>query len=308
MRWHAQRDHEPAAHHTRNLRASVAVLVAGLSAVAAGACSVTGAVSSGASTPAGGVSPRIRLSVSAAEGVPSWSPGIPSRPPVASQHRVPAGTGIDRTITFGRSVHGIALTAVEVGNPHLPAVLVIGCIHGNEPAGIAVVDQLLRTPPGSGVHLWLVRTLNPDGQHARTRTNADGVDLNRNFAGDWRPLDPAGGLHYAGPRVLSEPEAMAMTVLLQQIRPSVGIWFHQALDVIDISQGPRPVQDSLAAALGVGERPLPDYPGSAIGYEDHLLPQSAFAFELPAGSLSRARANQIANAILAEGRRLAGPS
>ncbi len=214
-------------------------------------------------------------------------------------------TGVHREIVFGHSVQGRPLTAVELGDPTLPAVLVVGCIHGNEPAGTAVVDRLLATPATAKLHLWLVRTMNPDGQAATTRVNADGVDLNRNFPGAWQPLDRRGGQHYSGPRSLSEPEARAMAALLQRIHPVVGVWFHQALNVIDISQGPRAVEDRLASQLGVREQALTDYPGSAIGWEDQLFPRSAFAFELPSGALTPARSTAIATAIVSAGRRLA---
>ena len=208
---------------------------------------------------------------------------------------------VDRTVVFGHSVRGVALTATEVGDPTLPALLVIGCIHGNEPAGGAVVDRLQTTSARTGVHLWLVRTLNPDGEAADTRGNAHRVDLNRNFPDAWKAIGPPGSTNYSGSGPLSEPESAAMAALLEQTRPRVGIWFHQALDVIDISQGPRTFEDALAGALGVRERALTDYPGSAIGFENQLQPASAFAFELPGGALMDARAAQIADAILAVG-------
>jgi protein MpaA len=223
------------------------------------------------------------------------------QPPTATTPATPASPAaawVDRSVVFGHSVRGVALTATEVGDPSLPAVLLVGCIHGNEPAGVAVVDRLLASPPRGRIHLWLMRTLNPDGETAGTRGNAHQVDLNRNFPDAWKPIGPPGSVNYAGPGPLSEPEAAAMAALLRQIHPRTGIWFHQALDVIDISQGPRNVEDALAAALGVPERALTDYPGSAIGFEDQLRPASAFAFELPAGALSQARAAQIAGAIL----------
>ncbi len=223
----------------------------------------------------------------------------PSKPPTPA-------TPVDRQFVFGHSVRGAPLVALEIGNPALPSVLVVGCIHGDERAGTAVVDQLQANPPSKRIHLWLVRSLNPDGQANATRTNVDGVDLNRNFPDRWKPLDRPGGPHYAGPHALSEPESKSMASLLAQIRPRVGIWFHQALNLIDVSQGPRTIENALAAALGMREAALTEYPGSAIGYEDHFWPHTAFAFELPAGQLTAARTQQMTREITVIGQRPAG--
>jgi hypothetical protein len=37
----------------------------------------------------------------------------------------------------------------------------------------------------AGTQLWVIPTVDPDGQRARTRKNAHGVDLNRNFPYRW---------------------------------------------------------------------------------------------------------------------------
>ena len=87
-------------------------------------------------------------------------------------------------------------------------VVVVGCIHGNECAGIRVVRALeeARLPPG--IDLWLVPDANPDGRAALTRVNAHGVDLNRNFPWHWRPSLAAGNPHYSGPSPVSEAESL----------------------------------------------------------------------------------------------------
>ncbi|MET0260217.1 MAG: M14 family zinc carboxypeptidase, partial [Gaiellaceae bacterium] len=88
----------------------------------------------------------------------------------------------------GHSVQGRRIVAYEVGDPAAARkVLVVGCLHGNECAGIAVVNRLRRLGPLEGVDLWLVPDANPDGHAAGTRGNARGVDLNRNFPWRWRP-------------------------------------------------------------------------------------------------------------------------
>ena len=51
---------------------------------------------------------------------------------------------------------------VEVGDPQGTPVLVVGCIHGDETAGMAVAQALERLSP-RGLALWIVPTFNPDG-------------------------------------------------------------------------------------------------------------------------------------------------
>ena len=88
--------------------------------------------------------------------------------------------------TLGRSVQGRPVEAHRFDDPSAKrTVLVIGCIHGDECAGIPIAKRLERLTPPRGVDLWVVPNLNPDGYARRTRRNASGVDLNRNFDWQW---------------------------------------------------------------------------------------------------------------------------
>ena len=99
----------------------------------------------------------------------------------------PYGPVLHVTQQIGHSADGRRIMATESGAPQSPhRVLVVGCIHGNECAGIAVVRRLRRLPPPRTIDLWLVPTLNPDGRAADTRQNGHGVDLNRNFGAGGR--------------------------------------------------------------------------------------------------------------------------
>jgi murein peptide amidase A len=197
-------------------------------------------------------------------------------------------------VLLGHSVQGRPLPAVIAGDPAAPRrALVVGCIHGNECAGEAVIDRLRRLRPPRGVALWLVRSANPDGQARGTRENARGVDLNRNFPFRWQPL----ASH--GPRPLSEPESQAMHRLILRVHPTVTIWYHQHLRLVDDSGGDPGIEDAYARAVGLPFRCLPRYPGSATSWQNHALPgATAFVVELPAGPLSAASANRHARAVL----------
>src|SRR4051812_29122105 len=78
----------------------------------------------------------------------------------------------------GHSVRSRPIVAYERGDRSAPATLVVGVIHGTEPAGLAVIAQLRRMPLPPHVHLWLVPTLNPDGPPAGPRGDAHGGDPN----------------------------------------------------------------------------------------------------------------------------------
>jgi len=164
----------------------------------------------------------------------------------------------------GHSVQGRRIVAYEVGDPAAARkVLVVGCLHGNECAGIAVVNRLRRLGPLEGVDLWLVPDANPDGHRARTRGNAHGVDLNRNFPHRWKRLR---GLFYSGPRPASEPETRALMGLIRQLRPAVTIWFHQHLNMVVLTRRNPGLERRFARLAGLRAGYLPPYRGTATGW------------------------------------------
>jgi protein MpaA len=175
--------------------------------------------------------------------------------------------------------------------------LVVGCIHGNESAGIAIAERLAHAAPPRGVALWIVPDLNPDGVAADTRGNADHVDLNRNFPWGWRPET---GLFYSGAHPFSEPESRIAARLVARLHPEVSIWFHQHLDVVDESGGNVAVERRFARLTGMRLARLAREPGSAAGWTNHRDPSgTAFVVELPAGTLPTASVDRYARAVVA---------
>ena len=212
---------------------------------------------------------------------------------------IPAASQVHRAVVLGHSVQGRPIRAFEVGDPLSPRkVLVVGCIHGNEPAGVAIADALARSSPVAGADLWIVPDLNPDGVAADTRQNADRVDLNRNFPWQWRPLGPPGTTFFAGRRALSEPESRIIQRLVLRIRPQISIWFHQHLDAVDESGGDVRIERRFASLVRMPLQRLTRYPGSATGWENHTLPgTTSFVVELPAGRVSHERIGVFTRAI-----------
>jgi len=204
----------------------------------------------------------------------------------------------------GASVQGRPIVAVARGDPDAAVrVLVVGVIHGNEPAGLAVTRRLRRMAVPRGVRLWLVDSLNPDGLAAGTRQNAHGVDLNRNFPFRWlRQTSRANG-QYPGPAPLSEPESRAAVRLITRVRPNVTIWFHQQHGpaLVDLSGGDARVERRYARLAGLPVERLERYPGSATGWQNHRFRgATAFVVELRAGPPPPpAEVTRLARAVLA---------
>jgi protein MpaA len=209
---------------------------------------------------------------------------------------VSSARGLPPPVVLGRSVDGRPIVAYEVGDrSSRRKVLVVGCIHGNEPAGIAIT-RLLESSSPRGADLWVVPVLNPDGFAVGTRGNARGVDLNRNFPWRWRPL---GGIYYSGSRPLSEPESRIAHRLIERLRPTISIWFHQHLGVIDESGGSVSVERRFASLVELPLARLARYPGSVTGWQNHSFPgTTAFVVELPPGLLASSAAARYARAVL----------
>jgi protein MpaA len=193
----------------------------------------------------------------------------------------PAMARADERQTIGHSVNGrpIAFFRDSAPDPALK-VLVVGDIHGNEPAGMRITRRLIGGRPPARTDLFLVPTINPDGLAAGTRGNAHGVDLNRNFPYRWRPL---GGGEYSGTGPLSEPETRAAYRLILRIHPDLTIWFHQPFGLIDRPNGNPFAAHRFADLIGLPLIRLPGpYPGSATRTQNHESPRStAFVAELP---------------------------
>lgn len=213
-----------------------------------------------------------------------------------------AGRGLP-AVVFGHSQQGRALIARRLGE-HAGArkVLVVGIIHGDEAAGGQVIRALRREHADvRGVDLWTVAAINPDGRDAGTRTNARGVDLNRNFSYRWSGPEPRGSGYYAGPHPFSEPESRALRGLIRRVRPDLTIYYHQPWgQVLAPCHGDARLERRYSEISGVAFRRCRGQalPGTATSWQEHRFPGShAFVVELPGGPPSPAVVRRNAHAV-----------
>jgi len=160
------------------------------------------------------------------------------------QHQAPVQTSPAATGTapgspverrrIGTSVKNRAIFAYRVGSPTATIkAVVLGNMHGDEPAGVQLARAIIGGEPVLGIDLWVVPTMNPDGLAAHTRQNARGVDLNRNWGTSGSTQT---GRYNSGPHPFSEPETRAMKRFLNLIDPSFVVSFHQPLHGVDSDQ------------------------------------------------------------------------
>jgi murein peptide amidase A len=217
----------------------------------------------------------------------------------------PAAATAERQVV-GLSVGGRPITASQIGDPAGARVaLVVGLIHGDERAGLRIVRALRRAAAArlealAGTQLWVIDSVNPDGQRAHTRKNAHGVDLNRNFPYRWYDKIPNSSGYYPGPRPASEPETRAVMTFARQIRPDLSLWYHQPWGAVLACQGRPEVAARYAKLVRMRTSCRGrELRGTAISWQTHAVPGSAaFVVELGERGVSGAAAARHARAAL----------
>jgi protein MpaA len=190
------------------------------------------------------------------------------------------------------------------------SLVVIGQVHGNEPAGVRVVRELVdraaraesldaTTTARTTATIWVIDSLNPDGRRAGTRVNANGVDLNRNFPHAWQPSG-RGTRQWSGPGAASEMEVQGLMAFLAKVRPTAVLVMHQDFAVVDTTHDrSRRAGVRLAELLGLPARPVGcpgPCRGTLTGWVDQELGAIAITVELP-GKVSGSQVRRYADGI-----------
>jgi murein peptide amidase A len=221
----------------------------------------------------------------------------------ASTPRRP-GNLLMRVGAVGRSAQGRRIGMRQYGDPAFSGeVLVLGCVHGDECAG----SEIKPLTPASGCpdpasDVYFVPNLNPDGLALGTRLNGRGVDLNRNFPSDWRPIGRRGDPQHSGPRPFSEPETRIAARIVRTLEPEVTIWLHQhsaPRPLVRAWGGSVPAAREFARLAKLPFRRLPWLDGTAPNWQNHAFPGAAsFVVEMPRGPLSRDAELRLGGAIV----------
>jgi hypothetical protein len=196
------------------------------------------------------------------------------------------------------SVAGMPLLIKEYppleGRKPQARILLVGGTHGDELASISIVFKWMHTleQHHSGLFHWHINPLmNPDGalRPRHQRTNANGVDLNRNFTTPdeddgvaleyWRVKTKENSRRYPGPYPLSEPETVWLYQEIRDFKPDVVIAVHAPYSLVDYDA---PDRNKAPHRIGHLYRNLMGtYPGSLGNYAGVHLGVPVITLELP---------------------------
>lgn len=136
------------------------------------------------------------------------------------------------------------------------SVLVLGCMHGDEPQGEYLIKEYLNFNPNT--KLMFVPCVNPDGVASKTRVNSNGVDINRNFpTKNWELTEK--NEFFGGEKPMSEIETKFLVDVIEQTKPNLILTLHAPFKVVNYDGDAQEVAENISEIIG--------YPVEAsIGY------------------------------------------
>jgi len=207
----------------------------------------------------------------------------------------------------GESVKGRPLVFAEFGDLKSENVtLVISMVHGDEVTPLYLglkLAEWARDNPASvrGTRVVIAPLVNPDSFYARprTRTNARGVDVNRNFPTSdwkanahrlWKGRFRSNPRRYPGKEANSEPETVFQQALIRNIHPTKILSIHAPLNFMDydgpttlsLERFPKEyVQQCLKLRSRLKAVTGGFFPGSLGNYAGQEMGIPTFTLELP---------------------------
>jgi len=179
----------------------------------------------------------------------------------------------------GTSVRRLPILSFVLGQGP-DVTFIIATIHGNEPAGTPLVRKLgkyLQQHPHlmQGRRVVILAVANPDGMMHKSRFNANGVDINRNFPSSNRVKNKQ-----SGSTPLSEPEARVIKQLIDQYSPDRIVSIHQPLACIDYDGPATTLAVRMAQYCDLSVKKLGVRPGSLGSYAGIDLGIPIITFEM----------------------------
>lgn len=230
--------------------------------------------------------PGPEIPVAAPEAKPTISDGEKPKRPSIPVVLVPPPRPVLIQETAGNSVLGRSIPLARWGSG--PTILIMASIHGSESAGTHLVERLttlLNESPEEfpdDRRIVLMPLVNPDGVKTGQRTNANGVDLNRNFPAENRENSKRYGL-----TALSEPEALAIYQVIEKFQPVRIVTLHEPLRCVDYDGPGLELAAAMAEVCPLSVKKLGTRPGSMGAFTGEARQIPTITLELPPDAKSR---------------------
>jgi protein MpaA len=190
---------------------------------------------------------------------------------------------------IGLSVQGKPIRTFFWGHGQT-CVYILGAIHGNESSTMQLVERIWKLLQQNkyqkfekAITFIVVPCLNPDGVELHRRTNANGVDLNRNF-----PTSDFSGIRkfynfYGGRGQGLQPETMGLLELCTVYPPALVYSIHQPLNLINFDGPAQTVALEISRLNGMRIKDDIGYntPGSLGTYFGKMRNVPVITLELP---------------------------
>lgn len=151
-------------------------------------------------------------------------------------------------------------------------ILVIGVFHGDEPQGKFLIESYIEKNPNTP--LLFIPCLNPDGMELKTRTNANGVDLNRNFPTEnWEWTEK--NEFFGGETPGSEIETKFITEAIEDYKPSMILTLHAPFCVVNFDGDAKEIAQHISKIINYPVQENIGYPtpgsfGTFAGIENSI--------------------------------------
>lgn len=141
-----------------------------------------------------------------------------------------------------------------IGNVNIAdSILIIGTVHGDEPQGEFLINEYLKENSDFKGNFLFIPALNPDGLKLNIRTNANGIDINRNFpTKNWEKSarqDKNGDInrYFGGESPNSEVETQFVVNVIEKYKPSLIITLHTPFKVVNFDGPAREIADKIGS-------------------------------------------------------------
>jgi len=236
----------------------------------------------------------------------------------------------EKWLSQSNSVLGTPLVWTEYGDKTKAETTLIMCgVHGDEITPVKFCFDIIKHLKSVGLHghkdkhfnkdlvgrrVIVVPVANPDSFFKKrpTRTNANGVDVNRNLPTKdfdkkalslWKSRYRSDKRRYPGKKSMSEPESLFQVELIKRFNPKKIISVHSPLTMLDYDG---PANENSGGVVGSSANELliamseeasgyriknyPFFPGSLGNYAGNERQIPTFTLELPTSDPSKSRA------------------